>query len=227
MLSCVAFAQRRSRRSYIKALGWDVQSSGRTDRSARAEIRPGDPAWLLSQSPEQQARIAEIRWGYRSAARSAAPALQARIEKAVNGRYAALWRHGRALLPADGWYSEPDAMSGQSPGLVRSADGAPMFIAAITNFWIAGELPEAGFLVVSGECGEGVAGERDCEPLVLAPEDAQLWLDPKLSAEQAQRLAAALACGREAFRLDLDRGPISEADGNAYRMPQAGVSLKP
>src|SRR4051812_9101891 len=76
MLSCIALAQRRSRRAYIKALGWDVQSSGRADRSARAEIRPGEAAWLLSQSPEQQARLAEIRWGYRSAARAAAPALQ-------------------------------------------------------------------------------------------------------------------------------------------------------
>jgi putative SOS response-associated peptidase YedK len=193
----------------------------------RAEIRPGEPAWLLSQSPEQQARIAEIRWGYRSAVRATAPALQARIEKAVNGRYAALWRHGRALLPADGWYVEPDTMRGESAGLVRSADGAPMFIAAITNFWITGELPEAGFLIVSGECGEGVAGERDCEPLVLAPEDAQLWLDPKLSAEQAQRLALALARGRGAFRLELDRGPISDPDTGAHRMPPAGISLKP
>jgi putative SOS response-associated peptidase YedK len=226
MLSCVAFAQRRSRRAYIKALGWDVQSGGTSDRSTRAEIRPGESAWLLSQSAEQHARIAEIRWGYRSAVRTLAPALQARIEKAVHGRYAALWRHGRALLPADGWYTEPDAMSGKSAGLVRSADGAPMFIAAITNYWIAGELPETGFLIVSGEYGEGVAGERDCEPLVLAPEDAQLWLDPKLSAEQAQRLASALARGRDAFRFDLGRGPISEPDASAYRAPSTGMSFK-
>lgn len=45
----------------------------------------------------------------------------------------------------------------------------------------------------------GLLDVHDCRPVVLAPEDAQLWLDPDLPAEQAEHLARNMSLGPEDF----------------------------
>jgi putative SOS response-associated peptidase YedK len=40
---------------------------------------------------------------------------------------------------------------------------------------------------------------HDRRPVVLGPEDARLWMDPDLSAEQAEQLARSMAVPAEEF----------------------------
>jgi putative SOS response-associated peptidase YedK len=225
MLSCVAIAQRRPRRTYARELGWENNEPSQGRRARRDtsfDIRPGQEAWLMSLAADGQQRMAQVRWGYTAPAGATAMGLSARITKATNGRYPTLWRYGRAVLPADCWYLEPE--SGDAARCVRAAAPGAMFIAAISNFWMSEEgTSAAGFLIVTGEPGDGVGEARDREPLVLRAEDAHLWLDPHLSVDQAQRLATGVALTHDAFVVEADTPPIAPAAGEVLR---PGLRLK-
>jgi putative SOS response-associated peptidase YedK len=51
------------------------------------------------------------------------------------------------------------------------------------------DAPSAGFTIVTADAEGGMLDVHDRRPVVLSAEDAALWLDPGLPAEQAEEIA--------------------------------------
>jgi putative SOS response-associated peptidase YedK len=75
-----------------------------------------------------------------------------------------------------------------------------MFMAAITNFMPYKEGPPgSGFVIVTAAAEAGMVDVHDRRPVVFAPEDARLWMDNTLGADQAEHLARNVSLPAEAF----------------------------
>lgn len=145
-----------------------------------------------------------VHWGYRpswAAEKGIPTAINAWIEKAATGPYLKrLWKSGRVVVPADGWYEWTGEKGHKKPWHIRLADDGPMYFAAITNIWPDHEAKEGdGFVIVTAAVDAGMIDVHDRRPVVLTPEDAVLWTDNDLPSEQAEHLARSMALPADAF----------------------------
>ncbi len=135
-----------------------------------------------------------IHWGYRprwAAERSLPHTLNARVESAAEQPYfRALWRHGRVIVPADGWYEWRIDQGRKQAYYIRLQAEAPMFVAALTNFQEnQGSDENLGLVIVTAAPDTGLIDVHDRRPLVFAPADATQWLDASLPLATVKRLA--------------------------------------
>jgi putative SOS response-associated peptidase YedK len=145
-----------------------------------------------------------LHWGYRpqwAVDKGIPMAINARIEKASTGNYFRhMWRQGRVIVPADGWYEWTGEKGHKQPWYIRLKTDRPMFMAAITNFMPYKEGPPgSGFVIVTAAAEAGMVDVHDRRPVVFAPEDARLWMDNTLGADQAEHLARNVSLPPEAF----------------------------
>ncbi|HYD82346.1 MAG TPA: SOS response-associated peptidase [Paucimonas sp.] len=167
-------------------------------------VAPGTRPLLMHRFAGDTLEIERVRWGYRpswAADKGLPVAINARIEKAATGAFfRPLWRSGRAIVPANGWYEWTGEPRHKQPWYIHLKSGAPMFLAAITNHRPGKEEHEGtGFVLVTAAADGGMVDIHDRRPVVLAPEDAALWMDNSLPSEQAEHLARALSLAPEAF----------------------------
>ncbi|MDB5763039.1 MAG: hypothetical protein JWQ21_2034 [Herminiimonas sp.] len=204
---CGRITQHRPKKIYEEELGWDadaVESSENSERPPSYNTPPGTSPWMMYRFHEGKNMIDAVRWGYRpswASEKGIPTAINARIEKAATGRYFRhMWKSGRAIVPADGWYEWTGEAGHKQPWYIRLKTDRPMFMTAIANFKPHQEQSEgSGFVIVTAASDAGMVDVHDRRPVVLAPEDAQLWLDPDLPQEQAEHLARAMALPAEAF----------------------------
>jgi putative SOS response-associated peptidase YedK len=202
---CGRITQYRMPNDYAQALEISPSlSDTAVSRAPSYNTPPGSTPWFIHSFEKDEPVFDTLHWGYRPnwAAEKGIPmAINARIEKAATGRYFRhMWRHGRGLVPADGWYEWTGEAGHKQPWYIRLKSGAPIFLAAITNFRPERENPEGtGFVIVTAAADAGMVDVHDRRPVVLAPEDAKLWLDPALPAEQAEHLARSMALPAEEF----------------------------
>jgi putative SOS response-associated peptidase YedK len=204
---CGRIAQYSSNSAYAEELGWDISAdlAGQdADNGPTYNAAPGTWPRMMHLFHEGRPRIDRVYWGYRPkwAAEKGIPmAINARIEKAASGRYFRhMWKSGRAIVPADGWYEWTGEAGKKQPWHIRLKTRRPMFMAAITNFNPSKEPSEgSGFVIVTAASDAGMVDVHDRRPVVLAPEDARLWLDPALPVEQAEHLARSIALPTEVF----------------------------
>ena len=161
-----------------------------------------------------QLAVGDAFWGYRAAwAAGKVPiTINARIEKLSNRYWAHLVKKGRAIVPADGWYEWTGEKGRKQPWHVHLKTREPMFIAAIAAPGPVREHPsEAGFVLITADAEGGMVDVHDRRPIVLGAEDAALWLDPDLSAQQAEHFLRSLGLGPDAF----DWHPVGKEVGRA------------
>lgn len=200
---CGRIAQYSSRARYASALGADAAPFRRAHDTPHWNVAPGT-APLLMHRFEDDLRIEPVHWGYRpswAADKGIRLAINARIEKAASGAYfRAAWKSGRVIVPADGWYEWSGEKGRKQPWYIHRADGEPLFLAAITNHRPGKEEHEGtGFVIVTAAADAGLIDLHDRRPVVFGAEDAELWMDNSLPAEQAERLARAMSLAPEAF----------------------------
>jgi putative SOS response-associated peptidase YedK len=120
-------------------------------------------------------------WGYRTPAEAAAkrkPWINARMEKALTGRYFRhMFREGRVIVPSGGWYEWSVEGGKKQPWYITRRTGQPIFMAGLSNFkpWdphTPAQTVETGFVIVTEDCEGGMVDIHDRRPVVLAPEDA-------------------------------------------------------
>ena len=202
---CGRITQYRKAQDYMEALDLPALiSEHAADRHPSYNTPPGTTPWLIHAFDRSRPMIDTVRWGYRPnwAAEKGIPlSINARIEKAATGRYFRhMWLHGRVLVPADGWYEWTGKAGHKQPWYIRRKTDEPLFLAAITNVRADRENPEgSGFVIVTAAADSGMVDIHDRRPVVLAPQDARLWLDPDLPAEQAEQLARSMAAPAEEF----------------------------
>lgn len=203
---CGRFAQYRSALAdYGAGIGWPmaVATEGEPGHSARYNVAPGSHPWIMHRF-DDRAAFQRVHWGFRpswAADKGLPMAINARIEKAATGRYfKRLWKSGRVIAPADGWYEWTGEKGHKQPWHIRLADGGPMYFAAITNVLPGRESKEGdGFVIVTAAADAGMVDVHDRRPVVLAPEDAVLWMDNALAPEQAEQLARSMTLPAAAF----------------------------
>lgn len=202
---CGRFAQYRPPSHFAAAMGWDRQAATAADSvfTPRYNVPPGSKPWIMHQFGDGPG-FSQVHWGYRPswAAEKGIPmAINARIEKAATGRYFRhLWTSGRIIVPADGWYEWTGEKGHKQPWHIRRADGAPLYLAAITNVKPEREVREGdGFVIVTAAADAGMVDVHDRRPVVFNAEDAELWMDAAFPPDQAEQLARSMNLPEDAF----------------------------
>lgn len=204
---CGRFAQYQGLADYLRELDaeQDVISGYDNVPIGRYNVAPGSRVLILHNA-EDGLRIDPCHWGWAPFwATSKRPApINARVETVTTGKFfKALWPQGRALVMADGWYewvADPQEPKRKQPYFIRLKSQAPMFMAALAEVHAGLEPNEGdGFVIITAASDQGMVDIHDRRPLVLGPADARAWIDPDVSAEQAERLAREHCLPVEAF----------------------------
>lgn len=216
---CGRIAQYTGIREMVDALsGWPQRERFRVPQDAqpRYNVGPATPVAVLHVHDDEV--IAEqVRWGWAPHWAQGKPAaINARVEGVASSNYfRTIWKHGRALVPADGWYewkANEDNPKQKQPYYLRLAGGGPLFFAGLGQFPVAGAEPGDldGFVILTGEADGALAQVHDRKPLVLMPDEARAWADPATTTQEAEDIARYHAATAEAF----EWYPVSHAVGN-------------
>jgi putative SOS response-associated peptidase YedK len=177
----------------------------------RYNVPPQSKVQLLHQD-EDGLRMEPVKWGYGSK-----KSINARVETvSTMGYYKRAWLHGRAIVPADGWYEwkgDPDDKKVKQPYYIKRKDSAPLYLAAIGQFQRGGMLEPRdgdGFVIITSSSGAGMIDIHDRRPLVLSPECAAHWMDPELSPDEAEEIAQEHGLSVDEF----EWFPVDRAVGN-------------
>ncbi|MBU6371357.1 MAG: SOS response-associated peptidase [Alphaproteobacteria bacterium] len=89
------------------------------------------------------------------------------------------YRRRRAIVPADGFYEWRREGAVKTPYFIRRVDGLPIAFAGLWERWRGAEggAVETAAILTTAANGD-VAHLHDRMPVMLAPEDVDLWLDP-------------------------------------------------
>ncbi|PQV52994.1 SOS response-associated peptidase [Paraburkholderia sp. BL21I4N1] len=224
---CGRISQYRDPRLYTQHLGLadPLMLFDASDRRPGYNLAPGTHP--LAIFADQTLR--PVHWGYCpdwAREQHLPQTINARADTAPTARYfEELWKTGRVLVPADGWFEwrraaasstegvdgEPDVAqtaassdatphhASRQPYFVRLKSAAPMYLAALSS--VRGTEPQTegmGLVIVTANADAGLVDLYDRRPLVFGPDAARRWLDPELPAEELEQLARAggLAAGR-------------------------------
>jgi putative SOS response-associated peptidase YedK len=87
------------------------------------------------------------------------------------------FRNHRCLVLADGFYEWQKTANGKQPYYIRMDDGSPFAFAGLWESWQNGrEIRSA--TIITTDANDVVAPIHNRMPVILHPEDYQLWLDP-------------------------------------------------
>jgi putative SOS response-associated peptidase YedK len=228
---CGRISQSRTTQDYKQALGWPVSEDLERWQGAVFNIPPGTTPLLLHCLPDGGFHAQRLHWGYRprwAQERGLPMAINARLEKAASGRFfGPLWRKGRVIVPADGWYEWTLRAGQKQPWYIHRADGEPMFLAALARLRPESDQDQTcGFAIVTEAANAGMVDVHDRRPVVFTAQDARLWLDPDLPAEQAEHLARKLSRPADEFSWHAVSKRVNRAGNDGADLIQA-VDLPP
>jgi putative SOS response-associated peptidase YedK len=90
----------------------------------------------------------------------------------------------RCLVPADGFYEWQKQEGGRrkQPHLIRMKDDRPFGFAGLWDTWRRGDEMLETFTILTTAPNELVAPIHDRMPVIVAPQDFDRWLDPRVDA---------------------------------------------
>lgn len=108
--------------------------------------------------------------------------INARAESvAEKPSYRSSFRKQRCLIPTSGFYEWKKEGKAKQPYLIRRKDRRPFAFAGLWSRW---KDPERGpldtFTILTTDANDRIRELHDRMPVILAPEDFDLWLDPKV-----------------------------------------------
>ena len=111
--------------------------------------------------------------------------INARAESAAEKpAFRSAFKSRRCLVPADGYYEWKKEKGGQKqPYLARNSDGSPFAFAGLWEKWLAPEdevIESCTILTI--DANDLTQPIHDRMPVILKPEDYDLWLDPQVKA---------------------------------------------
>jgi putative SOS response-associated peptidase YedK len=213
---CGRISQYRDPQLYAAHLGLTdpLMLFDAADRRPGYNLAPGTHP--LAIHPDQTLRA--IHWGYRpdwACEQHLPQTINARADAAPTARYfEQLWKTGRVLVPADGWFewrveavasdgnpddSAPADAKNRQPYFVRLKKDEPMYLAALSSVRDGEPQTEGmGLVIVTASADTGLVDVHDRRPLAFAPDAARRWLDPALPLDELEQLArgACLPAGR-------------------------------
>lgn len=191
---CGRITQTDSPITYAQMLGWqgfdpqDLHEGPTADYNAA----PGALHWTMRVLDDERPFIEPVMWHYRSKwaeQEGHSPAINARLDKLLTPYYRSLMKHGRIIVPANGWYEWVGEKGNKQPWYVRAKSGEPLLLAALSNHHPGKPDPAgAGFVIVTDDAAGGMLDVHGRRPIALSAEEARLWMDHDISYEQAEQI---------------------------------------
>lgn len=88
------------------------------------------------------------------------------------------FRKRRCLIPADGFYEWQRTGNGKQPYYVRAKDGSPFAFAGLWESWGRDGEEIRSCTILTTEANEIVGEVHHRMPVIVAPENYEVWLDP-------------------------------------------------
>ncbi|SOD42413.1 SOS response-associated peptidase [Nitrosovibrio sp. Nv4] len=202
---CGRFEQSGTRKYYARHIDPDAPSREWVggDTIPQYNVSPGQ-ALLVLHMLDGTLHSDRITWGYRTpqeAAEKKKPWINARIEKALTGRYFRhMFREGRVIIPAGGWYEWTVENGKKQPWYITRNVDKPIFMAGVTNFRLySQQAVEVGCVIVTEDSGGSMVDIHDRRPVVLGPDDAFRWMDLETPVEEAAHIAQSRSLPTEEF----------------------------
>lgn len=190
---CGRYSIYESMDHYLRQLSLDLVVINGYDHEpiSRYNVAPSTRVEVIRQV-DGGLSVDRVKWGWSPFwAKGKRPApINARAETVVTGKFfKGLWPHGRALAPANGWFewvSDQTDPKRKQPYYITSADGSPLYFAALAEVHQDIEPDERdGFVIITAAADQGLIDIHDRKPLVLTPDLAREWIDPTTSLERA------------------------------------------
>jgi len=179
---------------YAKRLG--VPPDGYGDLPPDYNVTPGRSC-LLARSGANDTGISFVTytWGFvphwsKDPAKGPRP-VNARAETvAAKPFFRAAFRHGRCLVPADGYFEWREESGQKQPYYFRLKGGEPMFFAGLWSRWHGGGREVLTFTIIVTAPNTLAAEIHDRMPAIVAPEHCHAWLNPMTDLQEAQAFLA-------------------------------------
>jgi putative SOS response-associated peptidase YedK len=160
------------------------------DLEPRYNIAPTQKVAIIRLNPETlRRRLGLVKWGlipfWAKDSTIGNRLINARAESAAEKpAFRSAFKSKRCLVPADGYYEWKKMKGGQKqPYLARNADGSPFAFAGLWERWQA---PEDEVIesctILTTDANDLTQPIHDRMPVILKPEDYDLWLDPQVKA---------------------------------------------
>lgn len=208
----------------IRNFGWAEDAFNRSQAEGKYNVCPGTFRPVMHVE-DGDLFIDDLHWGYKSkwadSSGSLPMAVNTRLENINNRYWKPLLKKGRAIVPASGWFEWTGPKGSKQPWHIHRKDRAPLYLAALASFKPESDIKTLhAFTIITADKGGGLLDGSDRRPLVLSAEDAAVWLDPDLLADQAEMLVRSVALAPEWF----DWHPVDPAVGNVQRQGCAVVA---
>lgn len=159
--------------------------AGRPNVPPRYNIAPAQAIAIVRAGETGRHELALVRWGlipsWVKDPDDFATLINARAETAADKpSFRAAMRHGRCLVPADGFIEWTGPKGRKRPFFIRRRDGAPMAFAGIREHWQGrdgSEIESAAILTTHANAT--LRPLHDRMPVLLDPEQFDGWLDCK------------------------------------------------
>lgn len=190
---CGRYSIYESMDHYLRQLSLDLVVINGYDHEPinRYNVAPSTRVEIIRQVGDGLS-VDRVKWGWSPFwAKGKRPdPINARAETVMTGKFfKGLWPGGRALAPANGWFEwipDPVDPKRKQPYYITSADGGPLYFAALAEVHHSFEPDERdGFVIITAAADQGLIDIHDRKPLVLTPELAREWLAPATSPERA------------------------------------------
>ncbi|PIF06775.1 SOS response-associated peptidase family protein [Candidatus Pantoea floridensis] len=210
---CGRFAQYSSRDEYFESLGLKPDElTFDPDPIGRFNVAPGTKVLLLSER-EHALHFDPVYWGYGPEWWDKQPLINARGETAASGRmFKPLWNHGRAIVPANGWFEWKKEDGKKQPFYIYHRKEQPLFFAAIGRQPFGQDHGKEGFVIVTSSSNKGMVDIHDRRPLVITADAVREWLSNDTSPQRAEEIAHDAAVPEQEFTWH----PVSKKVGNIH-----------
>jgi putative SOS response-associated peptidase YedK len=176
---CGRFTLRSSPRAVAEAFGL----SDIPDFEPRYNIAPTQPVAAI-RLQEGHRQLSFLHWGL-IPSWALDPSIGNRM---INARaegladkpsFRSAFKKGRCLVVADGFYEWQKAGKAKQPFYITLKDERPFAFAGLAEHWHRGGQVIDSCTIVTTEPNELMADIHDRMPVILSPDDYDLWLDPE------------------------------------------------
>ena len=101
-----------------------------------------------------------------------------------SGNFRNAFKKRRCLIPTDGYYEWKKAGKAKQPYYIHKADQTPFAMAGLWESWHTGQEDAVeSFTVITTEANEAMATVHDRMPVIVSPDDFEMWLDPEFEGQ--------------------------------------------
>jgi putative SOS response-associated peptidase YedK len=177
---CGRFTLRTPTKDILKAFGL-VDAP---DLFPRYNIAPTQQIAAIKLDPQTGTRqLSMFRWGlipsWADDPSIGSRMFNARAETvAIKPAFRIAFKKGRCLVVADGFYEWKKVGSSKQPFFIRLRDDEPFAFAGLSEYWHRGDQVIDSATIITTEPNALIEGIHDRMPVILSPDDYELWLEP-------------------------------------------------